>query len=195
MGSKVKEIANAIAISAVAYVALFGFHHAIFNVFDVTSRTAVFFIPSAARVFCTLIFGYWAGAGIALGTIANSIMLADLDDQPHYIWLLAFSAGLACSLSLLLWALLSRRVSGVLAPEIDFFSITWADILGFSVLQAVLNSTLTHLLFFMVPDYQLEVSAYLFSVMFVGDLSGAFLVFIASNLAYSLWLRVRPRRG
>jgi hypothetical protein len=47
----------------------------------------------------------------------------------------------------------------------------------------------------MVPDYQLEVSAYLLAVMFVGDLSGAFLVFIGSNLAYSLWLRVRPRRG
>ena len=195
MGSKVKEIANAVAISAVAYVALFEFHHAIFNVFDITSRTAVFFIPAAARVFCTLIFGYGAGAGIALGTIANSIMLADLDDQPQYIWLLALSAGVACSLSLLLWSLVSRRVSGVLAPEIDFFSITWADILGFSVLQAVLNSTLTHFLFFMVPDYQLEVSAYLLGVMFVGDLSGAFLVFIASNLAYSLWLRVRPRRG
>lgn len=195
MMSKGREIAEGIAISAIAYVALFTFHHNLFTVFDMSARTAVFFIPAAARVFCTLIFGYWAGAGIALGTIVNSLFLSetDTDQNNHHVWLLGMAAGLACSLSLLLWSMMSRRVNGLVSPQIDFYSITWRDILGFSVIQAVLNSSLTHLLFLNFPDYHLDVSAYLFAVMFVGDLSGAFLIFIASNLCFSLWLRLRPR--
>jgi len=191
---KGREIADAIAISAIAYVVLFAIHHNLLAIFDMTARTAVFFIPAAARVFCTLIFGYWAGAGIALGTIANSVLLADTDQDNHYVWLLGLGAGAACSLSLLLWSMISRRVDGLLYPQIDFFSITWRDIFGFSVIQAVLNSSLCHLLFFMFPDFQFAVSAYLLAVMFVGDLSGAFLMFIASNLGFSLWLRIRLRR-
>ena len=85
-----------------------------------TARTAVFFIPAAARVFCTLIFGYWAGAGIALGTIANSLFLAGTDQNNLYVWLLGLGAGAACSLSLLLWSMISRRVNGLVSPEIDF---------------------------------------------------------------------------
>ncbi|MCX7317211.1 MAG: hypothetical protein NTZ22_10365 [Hyphomicrobiales bacterium] len=191
MMSKGREIADAIAISAIAYVVLFAIHHNLLAIFDMTARTAVFFISAAARVFCTLIFGYWAGAGIALGTIANSLFLAGTDQNNLYVWLLGLGAGAACSLSLLLWSMISRRVNGLVSPEIDFFSITWRDVLGFSVIQAVLNSSLTHTLFFMFPDYQIVVSAYLLAVMFVGDLSGAFLVFIASNLGFSFWLRVR----
>ena len=193
MMSKGREIAEGIGISAIAYVALFAFHHNLFTVFDMSARTAVFFIPAAARVFCTLIFGYWAGAGIALGTIANSLLVADADQNNQYVWLLGIGAGIACSLSLLLWSLMSRRVNGLLSPRIDFYSITWRDILGFSVIQAVLNSSFTHVLFFIFPDFHLDISAYLFSVMFVGDLSGAFLVFIASNLCFSMWLTLRPR--
>lgn len=189
--SRAREIANAILISAGAYFVLFAFHHTIFNIFDITSRTAVFFIPAAARVFCTLIFGYWAGVGIAIGTVLNALVEEETGDSGLYLALLAISVGTACSLSLLLWSLVSRRVNGVLNPEIDFFSITWRDILGFSVIQAVMNSSITHILFYAFPDYQLETSAYLMAVMFVGDLSGAFLVFVASNLCYSLWIRVR----
>lgn len=194
MMSKGREITNAIAVSATAYFALFAFHHTILSGFDITSRTAVFFIPAAARVFCTLIFGYWAGIGIALGTLFNAVIEPNNKENLEYLVLLAVSAGLACSLSLFLWALVSRRVHGVLAPEIDFFSITWRDILGFSVIQALLNSSFSHVLFFMFPDYQLDVSAYLLAVMFGGDLTGAFLVFIAGNLGFSLWLRTRTGR-
>ena len=120
MMSKGREIADAIAISAIAYVVLFAIHHNLLAIFDMTARTAVFFIPAAARVFCTLIFGYWAGAGIALGTIANSLFLAGTDQNNLYVWLLGLGAGAACSLSLLLWSIISRRVNGLVSPEIDF---------------------------------------------------------------------------
>lgn len=188
---KGRDIINAVAISAIAYFLLFAIHHAIFNIFDITSRTAVFFIPAAARVFCTLIFGYWAGAGIALGTLMNAAIASDNADQGTVLGLLALSVGLACSLSLLIWSLVSRRVYGVLNPQIDFLSITWRDILGFSVIQAVMNTSLTHILFFKFPDYHLDTGLYSLAVMFVGDLSGAFLVFILSNLGYSLWIRLK----
>jgi hypothetical protein len=193
MTLRAREVANAIVISAGAYVVLFALHHTIFNIFDITSRTAVFFIPAAARVFCTLIFGYWAGVGIAFGTLLNALVEDVNGDHGLYLALLAISVGMACSLSLLLWSLVSRRVNGVLNPEIDFLSITWRDILGFSIIQALMNSSITHVLFYAFPDYQLQTNAYLLAVMFIGDLSGAFLVFIASNLFYSLWLRVRLR--
>ncbi len=191
MITKGREITNAIVVSATAYFALFAFHHYILSGFDITSRTAVFFVPAAARVFCTLIFGYWAGLGIAIGTLLNSLIATDNLENWYYLAMLAISVGSGCSLSLMFWALVSRRVSGVLSPQIDYFSITWRDILGFSVIQALLNSSFTHMLFYLFPDYQLDVSIYLLAVMFVGDLSGAFLIFVASNIGYSFWLRAR----
>ena len=42
--SKGREIADAIAISAIAYVVLFAIHHNLLAIFDMTARTAVFFI-------------------------------------------------------------------------------------------------------------------------------------------------------
>jgi hypothetical protein len=192
--SKGKEIFNAVIITALCYFLLFALHRSLFDIFDMTSRTAVFFIPAAARVFCTLIFGYWAGVGIAIGTVLNAVIENRNADNGLYLGLLALNVGLACSLSLMIWSLISRRVQGVLNPQIDYFSITWRDVLGFSVIQAVMNSTLTHILFYSFPDYHLDTSLYLLSVMFVGDLTGAFLVFILSNLAFSAWLRMRRHR-
>ena len=161
------------------------------NIFNNTPQMAVFFIPAAVRVFSVIIFGYWAGFGIALGVLLHDLYLHPLTLSLTETLFSVSQQGIAVSLSLLLWALISRKITGLNNPNINFSQIDAFDILQMCVIQALLNSTTAHIYFILAPNINWEFDWYYYAVMLVGDLTGAFLIFIIANIIFSLLKRTR----
>ena len=150
---------------------------------------AVFFIPAAVRVFSVIIFGYWAGLGIALGTLIHDFYLHTLPRTFYETLFSATQQGAAVSVSLLIWALLSNKVSCLLNPQIDFKRINAFDVLQMCCIQALMNSTTAHIFYISSPSINMNFDWYNYAVMFVGDLTGAFFIFIIANIMFSLLKR------
>ena len=158
--------------------------------FNTTPLMAIFFIPAAVRVFSVITVGYWAGLGVALGAFFHDTYLHPMDRQPFELAISALQQGGGVSLSLLIWALTSRKVSGLSKPTINFTAIDAFDVLQMCVIQAVVNSSSAHLFYIWSPTIHHHFDLYYFMIMFIGDLAGAFLIFILSNIVFSLLLRV-----
>jgi len=150
---------------------------------------AVLFIPAAVRVFSVIIFGYWAGLGIALGTLIHDFYLHPLPQTIAETVLSASQQGTAVSLSLLIWALLSNKINCVNNPQIDFPRINAFDVLQMCLIQAIINSVTAHIFYILAPSINLQFDWYYFAVMLVGDLTGAFLIFILANVIFSVFKR------
>jgi uncharacterized membrane protein (DUF106 family) len=54
----------------------------------------------------------------------------------------------------------------------------------------VINSTAGHLFFAWSPTIKQHFDPYYYAVMLIGDITGAFFMFIIANLAFSLILRM-----
>ena len=164
--------------------------------FNTTPLMAIFFIPAAVRVFSVITVGYWSGLGVALGAFLHDTYLHPMDRQPFELAVSALQQGGGVSLSLLIWALISRKVSGLRNPTINFTAIDAFDVLQMCVIQAVVNSSSAHLFYIWSPTIHHHFDLYYYMIMFIGDLAGAFLIFILSNIVFSLLLRagIIPRR-
>ena len=68
---KKREWLAGLVIIAASYVLALYVQFQYLTLFNTTLQTAIFFIPAAVRVFSVIVFGYWAGLGIALGTIIH----------------------------------------------------------------------------------------------------------------------------
>jgi len=158
-------------------------------IFNNTPQMAVLFIPAAVRVFSVIIFGYWAGLGIALGTLIHDFYLHPLPQTLPETVLSASQQGTAVSLSLLIWALLSNKINCVNNPQIDFPRINAFDVLQMCLIQAIINSVTAHIFYILAPSINLQFDWYYFAVMLVGDLTGAFLIFILANVIFSVFKR------
>ena len=188
---KLIEITTSVSVIAVIHAIFVFIQFEYLNIFNNTPQMAVFFIPAAVRVFSVIIFGYLAGFGIALGVLIHDLYLHPL---PHSLAEILFSVsqqGIAVSVSLLIWAMLSNKVSCLLKPQIDFKSINAFDILQMCVIQALLNSTTAHIFYISSPSINMNFDWYNYAVMFVGDLTGAFFIFIIANMMFSLLKRTR----
>ena len=159
------------------------------SIFNNIPQMAVFFIPAAVRVFSVIIFGYWAGLGIALGTLIHDFYLHTLPRTFYETLFSATQQGAAVSVSLLIWALLSNKVSCLLNPQIDFKRINAFDVLQMCCIQALMNSTTAHIFYISSPSINMNFDWYNYAVMFVGDLTGAFFIFIIANIMFSLLKR------
>jgi hypothetical protein len=159
------------------------------TIFNNTPQMAVLFIPAAVRVFSVIIFGYWAGLGIALGTLIHDFYLHPLPQTLPETVLSASQQGTAVSLSLLIWALLSNKINCVNNPQIDFPRINAFDVLQMCLIQAIINSVTAHIFYILAPSIHLQFDWYYFAVMLVGDLTGAFLIFILANVIFSVFKR------
>ena len=160
------------------------------TLFNTTLQTAIFFIPAAVRVFSVIVFGYWAGLGIGLGTLIHDYIfnLAGIT-YPEMIGI-ATEQGLVVTSSLFVWALVSKKINGLQSPEIDFDRIDAFDVLLMCVIQAVINSTAGHLFYAWSPTIKQHFDPYYYAVMLTGDITGAFFIFILANLGFSLLLRM-----
>ena len=177
-----------ITIAACYVLALYiQFQH--LTIFNTNLQTAIFFIPAAVRVFSVIVFGYWAGLGIAVGTLIHDSIFNVAGITSLEMGGIAAEQGLVVSSSLLVWALVSKKVSGLGAPEIDFDRIDALDVLVMCLIQAVINSTAGHIFFAWSPTIQQQFDPYYYAVMLVGDVTGAFFVFITANLVFSALLR------
>ena len=166
------------------------------SIFNNIPQMAVLFIPAAVRVFSVIIFGYWAGLGISLGTLIHDLHLHPLPQTLSETVFSASQQGIAASVSLLIWALLSNKVSCLLNPQIDFKRINAFDVLHMCCIQALVNSTTAHIFYIWSPSIHLQFDWYYYAVMLVGDLTGAFFIFIIANIMFSLLKRTQlfPRK-
>ena len=159
------------------------------TIFNNTPHMAVFYVPAAVRVFSAIIFGYRAGLGIALGVLLQSVLAPSLPLGSNEIALNMLQQGAGVSLSLLVWASLSSKVSCLRNPHIDFARINVFDVLLMCLIQAMINSATAHIFYIWSPSIHWHFDWYYYAVMFVGDLTGAFLVFIIANIVFSVLKR------
>lgn len=186
-----KKILADILLISIIYTLAYCFQTYVLVPFNSHDRASVFFAPAAVRLMCTLIYGYRACFGITLGTLAFYHLFNDtgLENEIEF-FLVASHSGLACGIALMVWAMQSSKVSGVRNPKIAFRSINALDVFQFSLIQATIDTILSHTLFLMFPNIMPDQSIYWVMVTFVGDLTGAYLIFILLNLSYSLGKRV-----
>jgi hypothetical protein len=159
--------------------------------FNAYSLASAFFIPSSVRLFGVLLLGYRTGLGIVLGGLMFAFGINNLGQTPEQSLFVSVQAGLSCSASLLVFALVSNKVSGWRSPAIAFTQIDAYDVLFLSVIQSALNSGLASLIYYFLPGQLQPVTLHQAATMFMGDLTGAFLVFVLLNLLTSLALRLR----
>jgi hypothetical protein len=183
---KLIEITTSVSVIAVIHAIFVFIQFEYLNIFNNTPQMAVFFIPAAVRVFSVIIFGYWAGLGVLLGTLIHDLYLHPTLLTNNEILFAICQQGVAVSLSLLVWALISRKITGLNNPTINFSQIDAFDILQMCVIQALLN-----IFYISSPSINMNFDWYNYAVMLVGDLTGAFFIFIIANVMFSLLKRTR----
>ena len=177
-------------IIAASYVLALYIQFQHLTLFNTTLQTAIFFIPAAVRVFSVIVFGYWAGLGIGLGTLIHDHIFNLAGITYSEMIGIAIEQGLVVTSSLFVWALVSKKITGLRSPEIDFDRIDAFDVLLMCVIQAVINSTAGHLFYAWSPTIKQSFDPYYYAVMLTGDITGAFFIFILANLGFSLLLRM-----
>ena len=182
--------ASVIAV-AVLYSGLMIVQFQYLSGFNAYALASAFFIPSAVRMFGVLLLGYRTGLGIALGGVMFALGVNNLGQTFEQSLIVSVQAGFSCSASLLLWSLLSDKVSGWRAPVIAFQAINAYDVFFLCLIQSVLNSGLASLIYHLLPGQLPAVTLHQAITMFIGDLSGAFLVFILLNVLMSIAMRTR----
>ena len=186
---KKREWLAGLVIIAASYVLALYVQFQYLTLFNATLQTAIFFIPAAVRVFSVIVFGYWAGLGIALGTIIHDSIFNIAGITLQEMLGIAAEQGLVVTSSLFIWALISKKISGLKNPEIDIDRIDAFDVLAMCVVQAIINSTAGHLFFAWPPTIRQQFDPYYYAVMLIGDNTGAFFVFIVANVVFSILLR------
>ena len=157
--------------------------------FNAYVLASAFFIPSSVRLFGVLLLGYRTGLGIVLGSLMFAFGVNNLGQTLEQSLIVSLQAGMSCSASLLIFALVSDKVSGLRSPAIAFGEINAYDVLLLCVIQSALNSGLASLVYLLVPGHSEPVTLLQSATMFMGDLTGAFLVFVLLNILTSLALR------
>jgi hypothetical protein len=184
-------------IDFIVIVAVVAITHAFFDfiqfeyltAFNNTIYMSVLFIPAAVRVFSVMLFGYWAGFGIALGVFLHDYYIHPVQNTQLEMFVSVLQQGAGASFSLLIWAMISKKVSGITNPNINFADIDAFDVLQMCLIQAIVNSTTAHAYYIWSSTINHHFDIYYYAVMLVGDLTGAFLFFIMANLIFSLLLR------
>lgn len=159
------------------------------TIFNTTRQMAVFFIPAAVRVFSVMLFGYWAGLGIAIGMLIHDGFLHPLPVTSQELLISIIQQSFGVSLSLFLWTFLSSKINNIKNPHIDFDRIDALDVFAICLIQAVVNTNFNHIFYIWSPSLDLYFDWLLYAVMFIGDLTGAFFFFILSNIIFSMLLR------
>lgn len=185
-----KFIGDVIVVSLI-YTLAYCFQVFVLVPFNSHERVSVFFFPAAVRMMCTMIYGYRAGIGITLGALLFYCVFDDtgLDNKTEYM-LVAVNSGLACSLALFVWAGFSKKILGLRNPRVAFKSINALDVFQFCLIQAIIDTMISHTVFMLYPNIMPDQSFYWMVMTFVGNLTGAYLVFISLNLTYSLGKRL-----
>ena len=79
---------------------------------------------------------------------------------------------------------------------IDYLSLDLFDIFKMCVIQAFINASVGHVFFAILPTIHRSFDIYYFAVMVVGDITGAFFLFLFANIMFSILFRsgLLPRR-
>jgi hypothetical protein len=183
---KIIEITNEIVLTAFFY-ALFRFIQSEYlSNSQYNEFISIFYIPAAIRVFSSLLFGYWAAAGIALGLFVDIVYMHPEQFMMSEIIFRMLQVAISLMLSLLIWAKLSTKVTFISNPVIDFEHINAFDILQICLIEAIFNSLTAHIFYIWSPTVHLDFDLYYFAVMLFGDVTGSFLLFVVANVIFSV---------
>lgn len=188
--NSLKDIVVGVLVIAILYSGLMVVQFNYLERFNAYALASAFFIPSSVRLFGVLLLGYRTGLGIALGGLMFAFGVNNLGQTPEQSLIVSVQAGVSCSASLMIWACFSDKVSGLRSPAIAFGEINAFDILSLCVIQSLLNSGMACLVYYLLPGQLEPVSLQQLATMFLGDLTGAFLVFIVLNILTSVALRL-----
>jgi len=151
-------------LAGVVFCACHLFNAWLFQAIAISDHISLIYLPAFCRLFNVLVLGlFWGTLGTAIGGI---LLLAWSHDATLWISLfnMCVSAGVAAISVLLLQMLLRRRLS-----------ITrLRDLLKLSVIYALMNALMHHLLWTVVDPSQLLYPSQVFEMM-LGDLFGAML--------------------
>jgi hypothetical protein len=152
------------SLAGVAFCASHLLNAWLFQAIAISDHISLIYLPAFFRLFNVLVLGLlWGTLGTAIGGI---LLLAWSQDATLWISLfnMCVSAGVAAISVVLLQMLLRRRLS-----------ITrLGDLLKLSVLYALMNAVMHHLLWTVVDPSQLLYPSQVFEMM-LGDLFGAML--------------------
>lgn len=186
-----KNIFISVLAIAVIYSGLMVVQFNYLDRFNAYALASAFFVPSSVRLYGVLLLGYRTGLGIALGGLMFAFGINNLGQTPEQSLIVSVQAGLSCSASLMIWAYFSDKVSGLRVPSIAFGDINAYDILSLCIIQSLLNSGMACLIYYVLPGQLAPVTLHQLATMFLGDLTGAFLIFILLNILMSMALRLR----
>jgi hypothetical protein len=152
------------SLAGVAFCASHLLNAWLFQAIAISDHISLIYLPAFFRLFNVLVLGlFWGTLGTAIGGV---LLLAWSQDATLWISLLnmCVSAGVAATSVVLLQMLLRRRLS-----------ITrLGDLLKLSVLYALMNALMHHVLWTVVDPSQLLYPSQVFEMM-LGDLFGAML--------------------
>ena len=152
------------SLAGVVFCAIHLLNAWLFQAIAISDHISLIYLPAFCRLFNVLVLGlFWGTLGTAIGGI---LLLAWSQDATLWISLfnLCVSAGVAAISVVLLQMLLRRRLS-----------ITrLSDLFKLSVLYALMNALMHHLVWTVVDPSQLLYPSQVFEMM-LGDLFGAML--------------------
>lgn len=139
-----------------------------------------FYLPAGINVIAILTSGYTGAAGVAIGSLIWNIRNNSIEPFPTII--LSVAPFLSCSISYWAYSIFhdTYRTNHWHAPTVN-------DYIKIACTYAFINSTLHHAIFPILFGSKLFSSATYFEMM-LGDICGAFIVFVVFNVLTSLIL-------
>ena len=142
---------------------------------------SILYIPAGINIFAVLIANYQGMAGIALGTFIWNLLAHHLSLDENIA--IACVSGLTGGCAVYVFNWLSRQPS----TNSTWSKMSLSRMIFLFALYGVINTAAHNLTFVSVlRDYELSLTNV--THMFIGDFTGALLLFIFLNLATSLWM-------
>lgn len=153
-------------------------------------RSSLFYLPAAVITLGSLVSPVAALSGIFLGSLLMNWLAGDLTHSLDIV-LFSFVPTLAASIAVVSTAYFNQRFRDFHSPQDRFSQIDAIDIFYFCSLYAIINVSLSKLLFYYEIQDPIAFPPIMVLGMAFGDLTGSFLVFIVLNVTFSLYTRFR----
>ncbi len=175
------KAAKVVAFIALARLVALGAFSLIDEEFEHSEWVSRLYLPAGVNVLLTLAFGPLAAFGVALGSLAWNLAFENVSVPGALA--LAVASGLSCALALLLFSRMFPHWSMPLS--------LWR--IGAFILAYAFFNAVVHTVAFQLLPLPTNVGLVGVGWMFVGDLLGAFVLFLVANAITSAWIRVRSR--
>ena len=177
----VKSATLIVALTALAYVALFVLNGFLFSFLDFSAGAAWVFLPSGLRLIAVLLFDKWGALGIVLGSLVMAFHDPSLTD-PVTVGIAACISGLA--------PLLARQICLSLTDlQVDLHALSALSLVRITLIFSAVGAGLHQSWYAWRGNSNNALVSVL--VMFCGDMLGTMLVLYGTKTVLSLEARLR----